>query len=147
MELSASTYDLVKALDEFTCTLSASDRVWNILCPGEANRWNHLRVNKYKDTFYISHINGDGDSLEVGPEKSVRALSIEGASSSSVQSRSQSVTVWGPLIRSAYNWLKVVRKDWIKANKKSPGRVFPAFPIWCGSPRNHTRLSTERLPP
>ena len=125
MELTASTYDLVKALDEFTCTLSASDRVWNILCPGEANRWHHLRVIKYKDTFYISHINGDGGNLEVGPEKALRSLSIAGASSSSVQSRSQSVAVWGPLIRSAYNWLKVVRKDWIKANK----RVREEYPL------------------
>jgi hypothetical protein len=121
MELTALTYDLVKALDDFTYTLSASDRVWNILFPGEANRWHHLHVKKYRDTFYITHINGDGGSLEVEPEKGVRAFSIAGVTSSSVQSGSQSVAVWGLLIRSAYSWLKVVRKDWIKANKRVRG--------------------------
>ncbi|MCX5880543.1 MAG: hypothetical protein NTU74_01625 [Deltaproteobacteria bacterium] len=125
MELTVSTYELVKALDDFSYTLSASDHVWNILCPGEANRWNHLYVNKYLDTFFIAHVNGGCGSLEVKPEDGVCTLPGAGAASYSAQSRSQSVAVWGPFTRSAYKWLKIVRRDWIKANK----RVQKEYPL------------------
>ena len=114
MELTASTYNLLKELDKFSYTLSVTDRVWNIIFPGEANRWDHLRVSKYRDTFYITHINGDGGSLEVESDEGARALTAMGAPSYPVLNRSQSVAVWGPLISSACSWLKVVEKDWIK---------------------------------
>jgi hypothetical protein len=41
-----------------------------------------------------------------------------GASSYSVDKHGQLATVWEPLIASARKWLKVARKDWIKANKR-----------------------------
>lgn len=118
MELTASTFDLVKELGDFSYELSALDRVWNILFPGKGKNWNHLHVNKYKRTFYITHVDGGGGGLEVEPKKGIRAMNSMGASSFSVDKHGQLATVWEPLIASARKWLKVARKDWIKANKR-----------------------------
>jgi hypothetical protein len=118
MELTASIFALGKELGEFSYELSALDRVWNILFPDKGEKWHHLLVNKYKHTFYITHVDGGGGSLEVEQKKGVRAMDSMGASSYSVENHGQLAVVWEALIESALKWLKVVRKDWIKANKR-----------------------------
>ena len=118
MELTTSILTLVKELDDFSCELSALDRVWNILFPDKGGKWRHLHVNKYKQTFYISHVDGRGVSLEVEQKKGVRAMNSMGAASYFVENNAQLAAVWEPLIASARKWLKIVRKDWIKANKQ-----------------------------
>ena len=118
MKLTASTFAFVKELGDFSYELSALDRVWNILFPDKGEKWYHLHVNKYKHTFYITHVNGDGGGLEVEPEKAVRAMDSLGASSYPGDNHGQLTTAWEPLITSARKWLMVVRKDWIKANKR-----------------------------
>jgi len=117
MELTSSTFALMKELSDFSYELSALDRVWNILFPDKRKKWNHLHVNKYNHTFYITHFGGIG-SLEVEPKKGVRAMDSMGASFYSVENHGQLATVWEPLIVSARKWLNVARKDWIKANKR-----------------------------
>jgi len=94
------------------------DHVWNVLFPDQGNKWHHINVNKYQHTFYITHITGDGGSLEVDPEKGVRALDHLGASSRWLEDHYQLAAIWEPLIVAACKWLRVVRKDWIKANKR-----------------------------
>jgi hypothetical protein len=118
MELSASVFAFVKELRNFSYELSALDHVWSILFPEKAGKWDHLQINKYKHTFYFMHVNGDGGSLEVEPKKSVRAMDSTGASSYAIENLGQVETVWESLIAYARTWLKVVRKDWIKANKR-----------------------------
>jgi hypothetical protein len=113
MELTASTFVFVKELGDFSYELSALDRVWNIMFPDKGEKWYHLHVNKYKHTFYITHVNGGGGGLEVEPKKGVRAMDSMGASSFYVDNHDQLTTAWEPLITSARKWLKVVRKDWI----------------------------------
>ena len=115
MELTESTYALLRELDDFSPALSGADLVWDILFPAGAARWHHLRVTKYKDTFYLALISGSGGSLEAKPEGCVSALPDPGALSHPGQRRSQ---MWWTLISSACSWLNVVRKDWIKANKR-----------------------------
>jgi len=118
MELAASTFDLVKELSDFSYELSVLDHVWNILFPDRGQMWNHLHVNKYKDTFYITHVGSSGGSLEVEPKKGVSAMDSMGVSSYSVENHDQLATVWEPLIASARKWQTIVRQDWIKANKR-----------------------------
>lgn len=74
MELTSSTFALMEELSDFSYELSSLDRVWNILFPDKGEKWNHLYVNKYNQTFFITHVGGFG-SLEVEPKKGVRALS------------------------------------------------------------------------
>jgi len=118
MELRTLTFAFVKELADFSYDLSGLDRFWNILFPDQGDRWNHLYVNKYKRTFYISYVSGDASGLEVEPKKDVRAMDPLGASSHQRADQDQLTTTWVPLITSAHNWLKIVRKDWIKANKR-----------------------------
>ncbi|MBC8016891.1 MAG: hypothetical protein H7X83_00020 [Verrucomicrobia bacterium] len=117
MNLSASTYKLLQELDDFSYTLSSSDRIWDIVCPTNTNCWNHLRVSRYRDTFYIAHVNGDSVTLEVEPDNDIKILSSGGIPSFQVHKQGRSVATWELLITSAIDWLKAVRKDWIKANK------------------------------
>jgi len=118
MELTTSTFAFVKELGDFSYELSVLDHVWNILFPDKGKKWNHLHVNKYKHTFYITHVGGGGGGLEVEPKKGVRAMDSMGASSYCVENYGQLATAWETIITSARKWLKVVRKDWIKANKR-----------------------------
>ena len=118
MELPASVFALVKELGDFSYELSALDHVWNILFPDKGEKWHHLHVNKYKHAFYITHVDGGGGSLEVEQKKGVRAMGSMGAPSYSVENHGQLATVWETLIESVRKWLKIARKDWIKANKR-----------------------------
>ena len=118
MELTASIFAFVRELGDFSYELSSLDRVWNILFPDKGEKWHHLHVNKYKHTFYITHVEGDGGSLEVERKKDVRTMNSMGAPSHSVENHGQLAMIWETLIESARKWLKVAQKDWIKANKR-----------------------------
>ncbi len=111
MEPTASIFAFVKELDDFSCELSCLDRVWNVLFPDKGGKWHHLHVNKYKHTFYITHVTGDG-GLEVEPKKGVQPMDSLGVSSCRVENHDQPTTAWEPLIKSARKWLNVVRKEW-----------------------------------
>ena len=67
MELRTLAFAFVKDLADFSYDLSGLDRFWNILFPDQGDRWNHLFVNNYKHTFYISYVSGDASGLEVEP--------------------------------------------------------------------------------
>jgi hypothetical protein len=126
MELSTYAFDFVKELGEYVCELSGSDRIWNILFPDAGEKWHHLHVNRYQNTFYITHVNGDSSGLEVEPKKAVRAMDPMGIPSSRwTENHDQLDETWGPLIEFARKWMKVIRKDWIKANK----RIQAAYPL------------------
>ncbi len=119
MELTNSTFAFLKELGDFAYELSVLDRVWNILFPDQREKWNHLHVNKYKGTFYVTHVDGDSGGLEVEPNKGLRAMDTMRASSRyRIANEDQLSAIWGPLITSASKWLQVVRKDWIKANRQ-----------------------------
>lgn len=118
MELIVSTFAFVKELGDFSYELSALDRVWDILFPDKGKKWHHLHVNKCKHTFYITHIDGGGGGLEVEAKKGVRPIESLGASSYWDENHGQLAMAWEPLITSACRWLKIVKKDWIRANKQ-----------------------------
>ena len=107
MRMTDSIFAFVKELNTFSYELSVLDRVWNILFPNHEGKWQHLHVTKYKQTYYITAVGGNSGGLEVEPKKVV-----------GIENHDHLVTTWDPLISSARKWLKVVRKDWIKANKR-----------------------------
>jgi hypothetical protein len=119
MELTTSIFAFVRELGDFSYELSSLDRVWNIMFPDKRGQWHHLNINKYKDTFYITHVDGGDYGLEVEWKKGVRPIDSMGAPNFSVENHGQLATVWEELIESARKWLKFDRKDWIKANKRT----------------------------
>ncbi len=114
--------DFVQDLAGFDYTLSVTDHVWNILFPDASGEWHHLHVNKYRQTYFVSHfneMNSDQSGLEVVPGKSIKALTpMGGPSSWNIEDDTFLAKKWGALISSALKWLKTVRRDWVKANKK-----------------------------
>ena len=116
-KLAASAFAFVKELEGFSYELSGLDHVWDVLFPDKAERWDHLHINKYENTFYITHVcNGDG--LEVKPGKAVRPADSMSSSSSQAGDLDQLEAGWEPLLTSARRWLRVARKDWIGANRR-----------------------------
>jgi len=81
---------------------------------------------KYKRTFYVIDVTGDRETLEVEPGRRVCQTDTWGCRSQPWEQNAEYLEKrWGPLIRSAHQWLWVVRQDWIKANK----RVQTEYPL------------------
>ena len=122
----SAIFAFVDELADFSCELSGLDRVWHVLSPGQGDEWQRLHINQYRQTFFVTHVSGDADGLEIEPGKGVRTVATPGAfSSGDIANQAYRDTVWEPLIISARQWLKVVRKDWITANR----RVQAEYPL------------------
>ncbi len=119
-----NVYALVSELRQFEYKIESIDQMWDVIFPHKKGRqdvYHYIRMTKYKDTFYIGHIDGELCSLEVRVN-----TSVEAASSFSDSHRSgDPAKEWDALISSARKWLKVVSKDWIKANKQ----VWLSYPL------------------
>jgi hypothetical protein len=127
VELAVTAYAFLKELGDFSYKLSALDRVWNIFFPDKSKKWHHLQVTRYKHTYYLFLLDGEAGGLEVNPGKGLHALDPPGISARRLERDEQIAAVWGPLITPARNWLKVIRKDWIKANQ----RIRLEYPLRC----------------
>ena len=126
MRLDTLSRTFVGDLGVFAHDLSCLDLVWNVLFPGPKETWHHLNVTKYKQTFYITHMDGNCGTLELAPGKSVQAAAPMGRESFSMErSSDQLAEVWEPLIAAAHRWLRIVHKDWITANK----RILVEYPL------------------
>lgn len=110
-------YTFIKELDNFEYDLSVTDLVWNLIFPDKENKWNNVRVIKYRDTFYIYHIDGNSCGLEVVLKEFVKPMESFGFSSRE-EGYYDPASVWEPLIKTMNLWLKKVEKNWIKANKQ-----------------------------
>jgi hypothetical protein len=118
-KLDALSCAFVDELGAFAYELSGLDLVWNVLFPDLKGTWHRLHVNKYQQTYYITHVAGDCGSLEVAPGKAVRAAnSVAREGYPRGKSTDQLAGAWEPLIAAARRWLRVVRNDWIGANKR-----------------------------
>ncbi len=117
MNFEENVYHLIDELQQFDYTMEYLDLLWDIIFPHSTVRhtiYYHIRVTKYYDTFYIRQIDGDLCSLEVKMNKSVEEVE----SFYSSRSTGDFTKKWDGLISSARKWLKVVDKDWIKANRQ-----------------------------
>ena len=116
----------ITELGSFAYDLSSLDHVWNILFPDGHGRWHRLHVNKYKRTYYITHIDGDCGSLEFEFGKAVRVSNLMGWGNRDEQeSNRQPMPAWDSMITAACKWLACVERDWIKANN----RVLREYPL------------------
>lgn len=117
--LEQQTYQFLKALGKFDYALSSLDRIWEVLFKGSGQQWNYLYISKYQKTYFINHVNGESGTLEVEPEKSVKVME-SGAFSNArpFYPEEELMEEWRQLLSAAGKWLKLVEKDWIKANKQ-----------------------------
>jgi hypothetical protein len=96
MERIASAFDFVRKLGDFSYGLSSLDHVWDVLFPDQAKKWHHLHVNKYKHTFYITHV-GSGSGLEVEPQKGLRPMDSSNSSFGCNENHDQPAMAWTPM--------------------------------------------------
>jgi len=104
----------------FIPALSSMDLVWELLFPDDRKHWHHLLVRKYRDTFYITDVIGRCETIEVTDDMVI-------ISAASCRSPRFKQCNWEPLLQSALNWFKIVRKDWIKANRQ----IQEEYPLRC----------------
>ena len=97
-----------------------------MIFPDSQEKWHHVCVVKYKEEFFISHVDGDNCGLEVLPNKRVKAMDSFGVSYKD-DGRDDPQRVWSQLILAIRKWMKTVVKDWIKANK----HVLTQYPLHC----------------
>jgi hypothetical protein len=119
-----NVYGLIAELKQFDYAMESIDQVWDVIFPHRTSRratYHYIRVTKYRDTFYIGNVDGKLCSLEVQEN-----ISVQGAPSfGSLHGGGDIAKGWDGLISSARNWLKVVEKDWIQANK----RMWLSYPL------------------
>lgn len=119
-----NVYGLIAELKEFDYRIESIDLIWDVIFPHKKARratYYYIQVTKYQDTFYIGHRDGDLCSLEVQMNKSVQVAESFGFS----REAGDFAKKWDALISSAREWLKIVKKDWIKANRQ----VFTSYPL------------------
>ncbi len=119
-----NVYSFIAELRQFDYRIESIDLIWDVIFPHKKisqTTYHYIRVTKYQDTFYIGHQDGDLCSLEIQLNKSVKATESFGFS----REEGNFAKKWDGLISSARNWLTIVKKDWIKANKE----IWSLYPL------------------
>lgn len=119
----------VKELAGFDYSLSVLDHVWTVRFPDASGDWQHLHVNRYRKTYYISHVNSDRriPGLVLDPRNAPTLEDNRGFSEFQHDSDDEALERWRSLMTSATKWLRTTGRDWIKANK----RVQLEYPLNC----------------
>jgi len=116
MEFDQNVQEFLKELKKFQYEFDG-DRIWRIIFSDKKDKWHKLHIQQYKETFYITLIDGEVPTLEVQSSKKIETS--EWHRSAFGSSKFDYIDVdrqWGPLISSARVWLKRTELDWIKAN-------------------------------
>ena len=117
-------FQLLKELEQFEYRIENIDHIWDILFSDQKNKYYHIRITKYREVFYITHINGNLCTLETNQNKEVKVMSTFGFSSFD-DGHHDPEKAWSYIITSARKWLHLVKKDWIKTNKQ----VHESYPL------------------
>jgi hypothetical protein len=124
MDLQTLASAFIKELGKYSYKPDGMDQVWEVLFPDKENKWNFLYIRKYENAFYITHINGAGRPLRMGPRNHLQEVDTLGARMPKLDM--DGITeIWGPLFTDARKWLDVVRRDWMKAYS----RLVAEFPL------------------
>lgn len=113
MSFEENVYGFIKTVSQFNYTMEGMERIWTVLFSDKQNKWHSLRVSQYDDTYFVGLVDKDIEGIKVSLGKTVEFLKSFGRQSFNQNPQ----TTWEKLILEAQNWLKVVKKDWIKANK------------------------------
>lgn len=100
--------DFLDQLKFFNYKIESIDRIWDIIFPDQKEKWHHLKVVQYKETFYLTIMDRDYCQLSVEPDKEVQVEE---------KYHRKGIEEWESLIISAMKWLKNVKSNWLKANQ------------------------------
>ncbi|MHB1947982.1 MAG: hypothetical protein ACYCQI_07705 [Gammaproteobacteria bacterium] len=102
----------IKSLKNFSYELSSYDHIWRIIFPNK-RKWDYIIVNKYNDSFYLSSLISEIETLEVTKNK----IQMHSGFGRQTYNEEDNLKAWNELITEANKWLAIVKKDWLKANK------------------------------
>ncbi len=126
MKFESNLYNFLRELQYFEYRIECLDKIWEIIFPNQKDKYSHIRVTKYREVYYLIHIDGKNCTLEVTPRKSVGVM--ESFSRTSYDDgRHDPAAVWNEVIINASKWLQRVKKDWIKANRQ----MHESYPLNC----------------
>ena len=123
-EFEENVYLLIKGIGDFVYSIESRDCFWNMIFPDQKEKYHSIRIIKSDEVFYIADMDGPLCTLEVTLNKSVQAAPSFGHSFHNDYSHDPA-RGWNRLILDACKWLKVVKKDWIKANRQ----VHESYPL------------------
>lgn len=104
MKFEKTVFTFLTEIHKFDHGMSCLDLVWDIIFPDSKGRWFKVGVTKYRETYYISHIDGDTCGIEAVLNESVKEMDQMGMSTLE-RGRGGLESVWAPIIRAAMNWI------------------------------------------
>lgn len=116
-DLEKNCFAFIKELEQYNYEIKSIDHIWNIIFPNKKEKWRHIQVTKYKETYYVSLLDDNLVTLEIIPKKSVQLQESFTRSSSRYQSANP-IATWMSIIKDVFHWFKIVNKSWLKANRK-----------------------------
>ena len=121
MSFEEKIYSFLDDLKLFQYKYDFGDRGWRVIFKHKKTKWHKMSVQQYQDTFYIGLMdNDDIPTLEVKLKKMVssRAHSLPRSpfGYNREEDEEDREKIWTPYINSVQQWMKQVKRDWIKAN-------------------------------
>lgn len=120
----SNVYSLISEIKDFQYRIQSIDRIWEFIFPDRKEKYHHLCIVQYHERHFISQIDGKLCMLDVIPNESVKPGESFGSRCYEDYSHDPAKG-WNDLITDARKWLKVVKANWIKANKQ----VIENYPI------------------
>jgi hypothetical protein len=111
----------IKELLQFEYTIPYSDRIWELTFSNGMRKWYNITVSEYRATYYIQENFDEFESIEVSliskneisnAEKIVDRNNIFDRSVDEKYNEKK----WTPILNLAIEWMKEVKKDWIKTH-------------------------------
>lgn len=107
----ALIHDFLKELETFGYELSCLDHVWHVLFPDRAGRWQNVHVVKYAQAYQIRHHEHENGFLQIDKQEKFAISDVFG----NTIYKPGTEQIWNDLVADAHAWLKIVRRDWVKA--------------------------------
>lgn len=108
---------LIDEIRSFHYTIYSLDHIWEILFPDKDGIWHHIRVVRYVKHYIVFSMSDDECGYEFEEEGEIKPVNV--------MHHYPDERVWITYLTALLSWLKLVKKDWIAANK----RVLIEYPL------------------
>ena len=100
----------VDEIQSFHYSISALDHIWEIPFPDQNGSWHLIRVVSYRKHIALFDMSGKQGGYEFEDRSDIKPLEI--------LREYPDTKVWITYLNAARAWLKLVKKDWVAANKR-----------------------------
>lgn len=108
-------YQFLEKLEGFQYRLSGYDHLWDILFPLGEERAHRVHIIKYRETWYLTHIDGKSSQIEISSQGRIEPSEYSNFFGGTGYREIDTEQSWRPLFEGMDRWTNRVKKDWIKA--------------------------------